>query len=654
MQWMAPMTAIYAAAVATPLLVLMYFLKLKRREQLISSTLLWKRAIQDLQVNAPFQRLRKNILLLLQLLALTAFLLALGRPVLQLQIGPGKRYVLLIDRSGSMNATDANGSRLDAAREQGRTIVQSLRSKVAFSLTEKSDQGMVIAFADQPKVMCNFTSDKRQLLRAIDAIEPTDGLSVLGEALRVARAFAQAPGEDTNDRSGESPAQLELFSDGRIRDATEIVVKPGELNYHKVGEGSDNVAVVAMQARRRFEDPQTVKVFATLVNYSPNEVLSDVQLSVDGDVRAVRPLRLPPSRPGDGQEQHHGTGSVVFEFSHPGAGIVEVRQLRKDLLGCDDAARTILQPPAKLNVLLVTEGNLALQSALKVCPLGSLNVRTPVQFDSMDPIDPDTAAPYDVIVLDNCSPAKLPRGRYLIFGSPPKNVGIEVGDEITNQVAVDWEARSPVLEFVDLSGVFVAKTRKMTLPRDADILCEFNNSPAISLLRRHGSPMLLVGFDVLESNWCFEPGFVMFCYNALSFLGTETASAQESSLRVSTPITIEGLSPDLPGKVIAPVEKSWDVRTDASGTLRFAGTNLTGLYSVHLEDCEPKVFAVNSLDIDESNITPVREIVFSGEMVKAQSGAPQRSNVELLPLLVLLVLVLVLLEWIVYNSKVKL
>src|ERR1700761_9209680 len=94
--FLSPLAAAIAAAVTVPLLLILYFLKLRRREMPVSSTFLWKKAIQDLQVNAPFQRLRRNLLLLLQLLLLLALILAFSRPISNYTAGAGKLAVILI------------------------------------------------------------------------------------------------------------------------------------------------------------------------------------------------------------------------------------------------------------------------------------------------------------------------------------------------------------------------------------------------------------------------------------------------------------------------------------------------------------------------------------------------------------------------------
>src|SRR5438874_10402071 len=104
-----PLAAAIAAAIAVPALLILYFLKLRRREMLVSSTLLWKKAIQDLQVNAPFQKLRRNLLLILQMLLLLALCLALSRPVANYTPGAGKTSVILIDRCASMSARAVDG-----------------------------------------------------------------------------------------------------------------------------------------------------------------------------------------------------------------------------------------------------------------------------------------------------------------------------------------------------------------------------------------------------------------------------------------------------------------------------------------------------------------------------------------------------------------
>src|SRR5271154_4487426 len=116
--------AVVATAIAVPLLLVLYFLKLRRREMAVSSTFLWRKAIQDLQVNAPFQKLRRNLLLLLQMLLLLFLLLALSRPVANYTPGPGKTTVILIDRSASMACKDVNGhSRLDEAKKRALDLV---------------------------------------------------------------------------------------------------------------------------------------------------------------------------------------------------------------------------------------------------------------------------------------------------------------------------------------------------------------------------------------------------------------------------------------------------------------------------------------------------------------------------------------------------
>src|SRR5262249_7885582 len=99
--------------------IALYFLKLKRQECVVPSTLLWKKVIDDLQVNAPFQRLKSSLLLLMQLIAVTLLGFALARPYLSMTGYAGKKTVLLIDTSASMGTRDAGSdgaqTRLSAA-----------------------------------------------------------------------------------------------------------------------------------------------------------------------------------------------------------------------------------------------------------------------------------------------------------------------------------------------------------------------------------------------------------------------------------------------------------------------------------------------------------------------------------------------------------
>ncbi len=654
MEFLTPLVGLYAAAAAVPLLLLLYFLKLKRQEAIVSSTLLWKRAVRDLQVNAPFQKLRRNLLLLLQLLALGMILFALAGPVLALRRGPGQRYVLLIDRSASMNATDVKPTRLDVARKQAKACIESMRAGSALSWRDQSDHAMVIAFDQRASVVCSFTSDKRQLMTRIDAIEAGDGSSRMAEAVTVARAFAQPSGGEGVAAAAAKPAQLVLFSDGQINDLEGIVIGDNEIVFHRIGESQDNVGITAMNARRSYEQPQEIEVFTSLANFGSEPVTRDVQLSVGGNVHAVRSVTLPGCRAQAGDEPFRpGEATLQFSLTHSEAGVVEVRQLGADALGCDDAAWSILDPPKRLSVLLVTQGNPVLESALRACPIERLDPCTPAGFDALDPAGFAVRQQYDVVVLDNHVPARLPPCMYLVFGAPPSGLDVNSPQELENQLIVDWRSQHPVLQYVNLTNLFAAKTHRLLLPRDAEVLAEFNESPALALLRRHGSTYLIAGFDILQSNWPFEPSFVLFCYNALSFLGAQAGNEQRHKLAVGDPIAIEDGLNQAAFMVICPDGTEVQVKPDPSGDVRFPGTYRVGVYTAKTPDGSPHFYAVNLLTPEESRIEPRDRIEFAGVAVAAQEQGVQQANVPMWPLLVLAALVFVCAEWLAYNLRIR-
>src|SRR6185436_15784114 len=120
MSFLAPL-ALLAGLLALPI-ILLYMLKLRRREVQVSSTLLWQMVLRDREANSPWQRLRRNLLLLLQLLLLAALALALARPFYPIPTIATGTLVVLLDGSASMNATDVLGadSRFEAARAAAR------------------------------------------------------------------------------------------------------------------------------------------------------------------------------------------------------------------------------------------------------------------------------------------------------------------------------------------------------------------------------------------------------------------------------------------------------------------------------------------------------------------------------------------------------
>lgn len=702
-----PLIAGLIAAVAVPTLIILYFLKLRRSPLEVSTTLLWKKSIQDIQANAPFQRLRKNILLLLQLLVLALLIFALAQPRTESENSGGQRIVLMLDRSASMSSTDGDAqrddwTRLEEAKKRAIETVEALREPSVLDRgdTGKSDQAMVVAFDAAAEIIQPFTTDKRALINAIESIQPTDAPTSISEAYRLAQA--QRPKRQFTDNAGgtQEPESMELeglvggpgytfhlFSDGRIPDAdvfqadAEQEGQAPSFEYHTVGDpNAHNMGITALRAERAFDDPNNLSVFVGIQGTEPTSRNVDVELLVNGRIVSVRSVTIPAAdTPQPGARARPGTTGVVFELREPNgvqllARLAGVGGVEGNALPTDDDGVLIVPPAKRSAVALVTTGSLFLAEAMRGLPLSQFDIISPNEYETRRGSGELTE--YDVIVLDGYVPSpnesgtNLDPGRYLIFGAvPPPPIGIEQLPETGSSAIIDWRRNHPTLRELTLDGLVMGKTRTMRIPEasGAVSLAETAQGPAIVEISEGTVRAIVASFDLAQTNWPFQVGFVVYLGSAIEYLagGSPDAAGQDvrqiepggvlsdrvpsdaQDLRVILPSgSTQELIPSLDGRVVfGPIREEGIYRLQWSGT---AGAN-----DLVESSRVSRFFAANLLDAEESDILPVDQLGLADRTVTGQRGG-SGGVLELWPFIVLAGLAFMLFEWWVYNKRVSL
>ena len=163
MNFLSPL-ALLMATLSVPLLLL-YFLKVRRRQVRVSSLLLWDPSLRDREASTFFQRLQRDPLLILQILALLALTVALARPAVSVMGQGAKRVAIVMDSSASMKAADVPGSRFIQAQRAALGLLGQLG---------EGAEVMVIEAGVQPKVLVPFTREHDRVASAIRSMEAHD------------------------------------------------------------------------------------------------------------------------------------------------------------------------------------------------------------------------------------------------------------------------------------------------------------------------------------------------------------------------------------------------------------------------------------------------------------------------------------------------
>jgi hypothetical protein len=163
------------------------------------------------------------------------------------------------------------------------------------------------------------------------------------------------------------------------------------------------------------------------------------------------------------------------------------------------------------------------------------------------------------------------------------------------------------------------------------------------------SPLLNDKGD-LTTNWPLQPIFPLFLRNVLYQMGNVKDTVGGETAQPGEPVVLRPSAGAGTVEITAPDGKKYTLKRGSRPDFTFADTDQVGVYRVRSDTGEERSFTVNLLDLIESNIEPRREASIAGNVVR--SDEVRRQPQELWKWVVLAGLVLLLVEWYVYNRRV--
>lgn len=602
------------AGLALPILVL-YMLKLRRREVEVPSVLLWQQLMRDREANAPWQRLRRNLLLLLQLLLLALLVLALARPFWSVPTVARGALIVLLDASASMNATDVAPSRFEAARAGVRELIDGLALDSRMSL---------IVVGRQPQVLAAASGDRETLRTALAAAQVTQGPADW------AAAFALAGGAARAGRLEET--RIVIFSDGGL--PADLPPLAGEVRFVPIGVSAENIALAALSLRPTGQGPQ---LFARLTNTGDAARAVVVTVTRGGELFSAQQVTVPAG----GAEALILTDLpdvptvVEARLSAPGA---EAGPL--DALPLDDVAWAVYQPPASGRVLVLSPGNVFLEQILTALP--------GLQPFRASPTASLPTDPFDLYVYDTVTAtAQLP-GADLLFINPLSDTTLfQVGAVFTDTGLVRVAANDPLTEFLDWSQVNVLQARRVPVPGWARVLVEAEGGPLVLAGEVGGRRVAVLTFRLQDSDLPLQLAYPVLMANLIRYLAPAQAFSAPDGLRPGETLVIKPGGGDTAIAIEDPEGARFQAVASEAGVI-FANSDRLGVYTVLSNQAVLGNFAVNLFNPAESDIRPAATITVGRAPVTA-TARTEVGQLELWPWLAAGALALLALEWWLYH-----
>lgn len=454
-----------------PVLIIIYLIKAQHEDQAVSSTFIWKLSSRFMKKRQPMQKLRKILLLILQLLIVLAVAVLAARPAVI--SGDCCDYIAIVDASASMQTVDEEGqSRFRKAIEQVDELAEKIYDGHTLSVILASDAAARIA---ERSVSVN------EVRLALKVAEGKNGGCNLEEAIADALEICM---ESNNPKI--------LFYTDREYPETENV------EVIRVGGGEWNLYMDGLDVKLGKEE----SVFTTTVH--SNRVASvTVGLKVDGKTVDAKMVECAAE------------GGTAVEFTvkdMPTYDSAEVFAQAEDDLPLDNSFAVCRPKKRTFKIGLASDSPLYLRSVLEA--QGNCTVTC------VSAAEADGLSGQDLYIYDGVVPTEYStEGSVLLFGTETLPDGLRADEKVS--VAAQLQLEPSLENEISVSFTDTVVTEYSPLRGSAAwsplLLC---GEDAVAMLRSRGSGryMGVVGFDLHNSNLPLQTEYVVLMQELIRYL----------------------------------------------------------------------------------------------------------------------------------------
>ncbi|MEM6798506.1 MAG: VWA domain-containing protein [Planctomycetota bacterium] len=491
-------------------LLAVYLLKVRPRRTPTTAFFLWEKVFNQNKSNRLWHRLRNLWSLLIMAAAFALIALALGEP--RWSDDERRDLLILIDNSASMQTQEGGGSRLELAKEKARGLARAL---------DGVQRAAVATVADRLRYQSHLTDNPRELLAAIDKIEPTYE-SFRIEALPSHQDLSTGEPEGAGD--GEGAEQEEEQAENLARQRRVLLVTDGVMSGAEAPDGVEllmvsgeqtNVGIVAVDLQFVPGAADRMSFYYQLASTHTAPVEIDLLLSRQDEAGIDQLAKVIPLtvEPGVNPPQ-----TLSVEGAEPGRWIATLDgdTLSGDALAADNTAWLVARRPPPIAMAVASDDRYFFEQSVRAFTIGSSALRLVDEGAQVVLAKGSVETPRAIVFQ--------PDGESPWWG--------RLGDEVDVDAVKVLVEDHPLLRHLDPLSISFLGARRLTPPTGSRVLVESNTGvPLIYTAGRGGDGAVVVNLDPVAAEFYFSAWFPVLVHAS----ATHLAGREEPLLAVYKP-----------------------------------------------------------------------------------------------------------------------